>query len=384
MRYHPIPNQMDEDTLFDEGAYESDICPGVSDEFDADLATAADGEIDRLHSLITGIDTDMIPPAGYGALASAFILNIVCLMVSTGTYLGLWIQASLYFYLIYPMFPLVLILLPSLFRRKAATISGDSRDPLHIWIKNLHLIRNRTIVLQLVIRFFILSIMPLTSGMVLIYSISLLFAIILGVTGSISPLTSLLIVIQCLGILILYLDLTYLKRQFSFFVRSMSVLSSEHWIRYLLMGIGGVIVVAIASCATIILLIAILLPGITLGIYVDATNFIENRTSLWIIILWCSQFIVMQYMQSILSRRISRNICSELVSRLEVARDNLSDRSSMSASRVLRSLVLESRIHAITRSHMAGFFPTYIIGVDVGEILKVRGLQELSDMFHRK
>lgn len=370
-------------------------------ETDEDLISAVIEENNRLNDILIGIDTDQIPPLGYLAMAGAIILNLLCLVTSTGTYMVLWILASLYFYLSYPLLPLVLFLIPRLLQRRAVPVNREIQNQFISRIKTLHLIKNHKIVLQLVIRFFILSIMPLTFGMVFIYGLSLIFAVILGTTGVIPSLTSLLIEVQCLGILIFYLDLSLLKRQFSFFTRTLVVINRQNWVRYLLMAIVGVLVVTIASFATVILLITIFLPGFTLGVYVDAAGFIQNRTNLWILLLLISQFIWMQYLQSILSRRIARSFGEDLSIRLKQAQLLLIRKSnngapddgdnypepSMSLQMVRKevlSLLIESRIHTITRSHMAGLFPTYSIGVDINEVFRIESLENLSEVFKRK
>lgn len=373
MDYQPTDEQMEE-ANYDETA---------------DLKDAIADEKYRLQSLLAGIDTDRIQAAGYGALALALILNLTCLFDKFDSYMVLWILSSLYFYLIYPLLPIAFILIPGLFKKR--TEKREGRDPLLPWLKNLHLVKNHRIVLQLGIRFFLLGIMPLTSGMVLIYSLSLLYAILLGARGEIPLLPSLLIIVQCLGIMIFYLDLSCLKRQFSFFTRSLAFITSDHWVRYLLIVVFGVLVVIIASCATIILLIAILMPGFTLGVYVDAASFAQDRFNIRILLLFACQFILMQYFQSVLSRRIARTLCSDQLARIEEAEEMLAESVSGSASSVSRDelasmvlpLVVESRIHGITRMHMGGLFPTYTIGLDVDEIFRIRSLEELSGMFRK-
>jgi len=358
----------------------------------AELISAIAIEKKRLQSLLGHINSDRIHEAGYGALAASVILNFVCLADSPGDYMVLWILSSLYFYLTYPLLPLVFILLPNLFRKKE---TKTRRDPLLPWLRNLHLIRNRRIVLQLAIRFFILGIMPLTSGMVLIYSLSLVYGVFLGASGGLPLLTSLLIVVQCLGILIFYLDLSFLKRQFSFLIKSLALATPDHWVRYLLVGIFGIVVVVIASVSAVILLIAILLPGFTLGVYVDAAGLVQNRSNVRILLLLICQFIIMQYFQSLLSRRIASNICTEQLSRLEQAEDVLNKAIpetgkseclpvSQDALSAILPLVIESRIHGIVRMQMIGLFPTYTISVNINEILRIQSLEDLSGMFREQ
>lgn len=401
MDNQPIGEQMVEESPVQETG-QRQICTGTGDPREEEnLLSAVSAEIKHLDAVLLGIDTDGIPRVAYLALTGAIILNILCLVSSTGIYMVLWILASLYFYLSYPLLPLILFLVPFLLQRQGIPVKQVNLNPLISWVKSLHLIRNHKIVLQLVIRFFLLSIMPMTSGMVLIYGLSLIFAVVLGVTGVIPDITSLLIVVQCLGILIFYLDLSFLKRQFTFFTQSLVVITHQNWMKYLLIGIIGILVVIIASCATVILLIAILLPGFTLGVYGDVTGFIQNRTNLWILLLLISQFIWMQYLQSIMSRRITRKFAADLSIRLKQGQALLTRERQLTTGdedtgcpvradnlqivyKEVLSLLMESRIHTITRTHMAGLFPTYAIGVDVPEIFRIQTLEDLSGMFQRK
>jgi hypothetical protein len=207
--------------------------------------------------------------------------------------------------------------------------------------------------------------------------------------------------VQCLGILIFYLDLAFLKKQFTFVARSFKRISSQNLKRYLVLAFLGIIVVIIGSCATIILLIAILLPGFTLGVYVDVTSLVENRANLWILVLLVSQFIWMQCLQSIMSRKLTRRFGIELLDRLKYARSLLTAEDRVGPEKEengmapiadnieemekkIKSLVIESRIHVVTRSHLAGLFPTYSIGINIKEILILQELKNLSAMFRQK
>jgi len=363
---------------------------------DNPLCEALRVEYSRFENILKEIAVERISNPGYYALAGAMILNIACVIFNPQAYMIIWILASLYFYLTYPLLPLILFA-GQMARESGKKSAGENvREPMLPMLKNLHLFKNRNIVIRLAIRFFIMGIMPLTSGMALIYSISLIFAVILGIHGIIPPNTSLLIIIQCLGILILYLDLTYLKKQCTFVVRKLNLSSEKNIIRYLIITILGIIIVGVASVAAIILLIAILLPGFTLGVYDDVTALTAYRTDAWIGILLISQFIWMQCLQSVLSRRITRIFGMDLAGRIRRAEILLAcpyllrDQRQIPPGKKTRtddvyrevlSLLYESRIHAISRTRLAGLFPTYSIGINIKELLRIEGLHHLSAMF---
>lgn len=359
------------------------------------ISERVESEKERLDDIIAGIVTDHVPGYAYLVLGIMVLLNISILISTPQTYLVLWILASLYLYLFYPALPLILSVLQ--YVRTPSEEKTDTRQikTLLIWVKNLQVIQNRDTGVRLAIRFFILGIVPLTGGIVIIYTASLLAAIYLGTTSGLSWQTSLLILVQCLGILVFYLNIFIFRQQFYLLTRSSIKISHKNWIRYLVIAILSCVLIVVASGAVIILLIAIVLPGITLGIYVDAANFVENRTNILILLLLISQCVIMQWMQSILSRTIALDIARDIRSRLddisrilcspEYAHERLPIQESHDICSKAVSLLLESRIHAITRTHLARMFPTYAVFISFEGLYTIQTLDDLEGMFsHRR
>lgn len=354
-----------------------------------------ESEKQRLDDIIAGIMADHAPGYAYLILGIMIVLNIAIMISTPQTYLVLWILASLYLYLFYPALPLILSLLQYLRAPPEEKTETRQMKTLLIWVKNLQVIQNRDTGVRLAIRFFILGIVPLTGGIIIIYTSSLLAAIYLGTTSGLPWQTALLILVQCLGILIFYLNIFIFRQQFYLLTRSSIKIAHKNWIRYLVIAIISCILIVVASGAVIILLIAIVLPGITLGIYVDAANFVENRTNILILLLLISQCVIMQWMQSIFSRTIALDIAGDLRSRLEDisrilyspehAHERLTIQDSPDICRRAVSLLLESRIHAITRTQLAWMFPTYAVFISFEGLYTIQTLNDLEGMFsHRR
>ncbi|MFH0966123.1 MAG: hypothetical protein V1862_00345 [Methanobacteriota archaeon] len=355
-----------------------------------EILSAIPAQISRLATIQSGIMNDLIPARSYVLLGLVGILNIWCIVATTGTYMVLWILASLYFYLTYPLLPLLLFPYHHIIKKGGSAIPHDRRQILD-WVKHLHIFSEKKTGVRLGIRFFVMSIVPLTAGVVLIYSLSLIFSLLLGSFHTIPYVTMYLITIQCLGILIFYLVVFFLRHHFYVLARSLFGMNRDNWTGYLILGMVSVIFVIIGSLSVVIFLIAILLPGITLGIYVDVANFIEYRTNAWILLLLFSQFIAMQFLQSVLSRKVASDICDDLCIRLKKAEKllvsidtNQPHPGDHHIKCQARSVLVESRIHAITRYMMAGLFPTYSIGVNINELLQIRSISELKGMFEKE
>jgi hypothetical protein len=352
-------------------------------------------EIRHLEGILTQIEQEQVPRYAYGVLGIVLILNIWLLFSAGGTYLVLWILASLYFYVFYPLLPLALALVQYLFRRSESDEEIVQLGSLITQAKSLRIFRYRIVGIQLLIRFFILSIVPLTAGIILIYSLSFFFSLKLLQIGELTTQTSALILVQCLGILIFYFDIFLFRHQFYIFNRSHFAITAQNWRRYLALGIVGILFVFIATFAVIILLIAIVLPGFTLGVYVDVAGFIQNRTNLSSLLILGSQFLSMQYLQSILSRKIARDIVSDLCIRLnDVSRDlsaiqqdetiSLSSPEYQQTCEHAGSLLLESRIHTFVRYQLLTLFPTYAVMANIKGLLTLQTLGDLEGMFRRK
>lgn len=361
-----------------------------------ELLSELSHEICRFETFFTRIKTEKIPIAGYLILVGTIALNLFYLVDYSWNYMIVWILASLYFYLLYPLLIPALIIISFLTgnreRKTEATPKMNRKEVIQI----IQPRKNYSFIIRLAIRFFLLSIMPLTWGMVLFYSISLVFAIVLNRTGDIPGMTCLLISVQCLGIIIFYLNLWILKHHY--FLISRLFLEAKYRlnrVKILLIAFLGTFTVLVATGATIILIVAMLLPGFTTSVFIAGSGLIDNRANTWILFILISMFVWMQYLQSVLSRKIPIRFGTDLLDRLKTARDALTlnqekghgtqatDEQGINTERI-RSLLAEARIHTASRTKLAGLFPVYTIGVDLKELIRSWNEMERKRVFFWK
>ena len=284
----------------------------------------------HLSEIRSGISREKLGWAPIIALIIALLLNILGMISQTTIYMVVWISASLYFYLFYPMLPMILFPFSYLRKSNKGPDKGEEKESPVQWVMKIKIIRNIPVGFRLFMRFFILSLLPLTLGMVFIYLISILFSLVLGVSGVIPAETSGLIFIQCAGIILFYIEIFFFRRQLVNFIGYIRRQRSAEKKRIILLGVLGFVLLIIGTVVLILLLIAILLPGFTLVSFINVNEFVKERANIWILLILISQIIIMQYLQSVLSMRVVLSMCDDLMERLANTRTFL--KSGMPAS----------------------------------------------------
>lgn len=328
-------------------------------------------------------------------LIAALALNIYGLVTYMTTYMAVWISSSLYFYLFYPMLPIFLFPLRYLKKKNIKPKAEKNKESPLKWAKNIQIFKNKRVGFRLFMRFFILSLLPLTVGMICIYLVSIIFSIYLGNTGVIPDDTSNLIFVQCGGIILFYVEIFFFRRQLFNFTQYVMKQRAQERKKIILLGILGFILLIIGTVVVFLLLIAILLPGYTLTSYINVSEFIRVRSNIWVILILITQVIIMQFLQNVLSIRISRNMCDDFINRLSKARDYLksenkkavyeegSENSQNKWNNLKEPLKLlkEIELYSFNRRQMFGLFPTYSIGINLPSLFSIRTLGELKDIF---
>jgi hypothetical protein len=354
-----------------------------------------DEEINRLSKIKSTILSERLGWLAIIALFLALLLNIVGMATQATTYLVIWISASLYFYLFYPLLPLFLFPFRYLVKTHAEPGVEKLKKSKLNWARKIHIFKNKQVGFRLFIRFFIFSLLPLTIGMICIYLISMLYSIFLGNTGIIPADTSDLILIQCLGIIFFYIEIFFLRHHIFKLTQYARKQGFEKQKRYLILGIVGVIFFIVGTIIVFIFLIAILLPGFTLISFINVSEFVKVRTNIWVLLILISQVIIMQYLQNVLSLKIGRDMCDDMIKRLTSAKFHLESLRPISADgstienlpdeqdlmkKSLKTL-RETELYAINRRQMFGLFPTYSIGIHLPVLFRINDLSELNDVF---
>lgn len=354
-------------------------------------------EIDREHDRISQIKSIIIhEKLGWPAivvLISAILLNIIGMITQTTTYMLLWISASLYFYIFYPMLPLFLFpfrfLLKQYHQSEAQREKEEEKESIVRWAKNAHIFKNKRVGFRLFMRFFIISLIPLTIGMLCIYLFSMIYSITLGFLEVIPDNTSQLILIQCLGIVLFYIEIFFFRHHLFNFTQYIRKQKGRKRKELIILVILGFLFIIIGTVVIILLLIAILLPGFTLVSFINVSDFVKVRTNLWVLLLLITQIIIMQFLQNRLSLKVGRDMCDDLMNKLKEAREKVQSGTDSfthePADREERkeplALLRESKLYAINRRQMFRLFPTYSIGINLPALFSLRDLRELENVF---
>ncbi len=343
-------------------------------------------EIARLSKIKQGILSEKLGWAAIVALILAVGLNIWGLIAYTTSYFLIWISSSLYFYLFYPLLPLLLFPFRYFLQSRGGPKETHDKESIVTWAKNIQVFRNKKVGLRLFLRFFILSLLPMTVGMLCIYSLSILYSVYLGITGIIPFETSRLVFIQGLGIILFYVEIFFFRNYIFKFALYFKDQKGKRNKSLLFFAILAVVLVVVGTIIVILLLVAILLPGYTMNNFVDVSEFVKVRTHLWVFLLLVSQVIIMQFLQHVLSLKIGRDMCDSLLQRLHIAEKELQSASNQGADKappMKEHLVLlkETALYAISRRQMFKLFPTYSVGLNLPSLLKLNNLSELNEVF---
>lgn len=359
------------------------------------ISSRIDEEMRSLNKTKIQIASEKIGCKPLLALAFAVVLNIWAFWTLDITYLVIWISASLYFYLFYPMLPIFLFPLRYFTKKPSEPKVSINKNDLINWARDLKIFKNKRIGFRLFMRFFILSLLPLTIGMICIYLMSVFFSLYLGNTGVIPADTSALILVQCIGIILFYIEIFFFRHHLFNFAEYVRRQKSLEWKKLIILSILGFIFLIVGTIVVFLLLIAILLPGFTLSSFMNVAEFVRVRTDVWIFIILISQFIIMQFLQSVLSLRISLQMCNDLIFRLNDSKKYLNPGKYLDPTKCgsedlkndfqqikvpLRALK-ETELYAFNRRQMFGLFPTYSIGVNISNLFNIKTLNELKEVF---
>jgi hypothetical protein len=167
--------------------------------------------------------------------------------------------------------------------------------------------------------------------------------------------------------------------------------------KIILLGALGFIFLIVGTIVVFILLIAILLPGYTLTNYINVSEFIKVRSNVWVILILITQIIFMQYLQNVLSLKITRTSIDDLLERLKKAKLNFQSTKNRTSkesryeniqndSNQMKEplkILRETELYSFNRKQLFGLFPTYSIGINIPNLFSINSLAELKDVFFK-
>ncbi|HOJ95281.1 MAG TPA: hypothetical protein PK024_00365 [Methanospirillum sp.] len=350
------------------------------DMLSSSLNEAALEEINRLVFLRDTITHETMKRRSGAVLIGIILCNILLMWYYQSTYLFLWVASSLYFYLFYPMLPLALFPFRLAYQKMTGQAPRKTHDAsLLQWAKNLKIFSNKRVGYQLFLRFFLLSMIPITYGVFCIYGISVIFTLIIAYTSNIFTSTALLLLVQCLGIIIFYAEIFTFRGRLLYKTHLRLKTRMIPYRRIIVYTILGSVLIGISTILVLLMIIAMVMPAFTLSRYIDMLAFFNAGRNMSILFVLVSQFVIMQYLQSCLSRHVALNMISDFIIKLNKIVSS-EKRMNMDEKR-LKNLLLESRLYAYNRREMLGLYPSYSIGVNIPTLLSIRDLKSLQDIF---
>jgi hypothetical protein len=369
-----------------------------SDEISRDhILQRVRNERERFLSIQAGIRQDRAGWPPVVALVLALLINTWAFLSLTTSYMLFWISASLYFYIFYPLLPLFLFPFRYFFRPDQKPMEGTEKPSALSWARRAHIFRNKRVGFRLFWRFFIASLLPLTTGMICIYLLSLVYSAFLCRSGVLPGETYGFITVQCIGIILFYIEIFFFRERILHFTRYVFRQGRERRKKVILLALLGLMFLFVATAAVILLLLAILLPGFTLLKFINVSEFLTIRTNLWIPVILVTQVVIVQFLQYVLSRKVAGDLCNDLMEKLDRAvtlldtaagkacpgGDTTQDYPGTEHDCISDAvaLVRETELYAINRRQMFKLFPTYSIGINVQNLLSLKQLDDLEGVF---
>ena len=364
-----------------------DLLLRLRDDIDAELA--------RVRETIHVWEADRIGIAGSIALLIAIGFNVWGYVVYENRYMLLWIVASLYFFGFYWLVPMVAGTAQGMLRRKKTVSevrpSAPKPDPRQLIgeVKEANLLRFKNRLIAAGWNVWFLGAVSMTAGYLFIYSIDILYAVLLGfVFRGLAILTVALVVSQSIGIILYYLVVFFLRPYSSDF---------SAWLAALMQGrkerkaqgrstigptavLGGVLFVLLA-----LMLITMFFPDIPLDRFIPMGELRPVRFHFFLIVMLGSQLMIMQVWHRWLSRRITRPILASAERGL--AREARAIRR-MARTRSLRhrrrridraiSLLAEARLYRVRPVRPIGLYTLFLLGSDFTAVLSLRDVRRMD------
>jgi hypothetical protein len=352
------------------------------------LGIKIENEVQRLQTSKLSIANEIIQKRAYVLLAVIIVLNVIMIWYLDTDYLLFWVASSLYFYLFYPLLPLMLFPFRYISERssKKTEVMPKEKQSIHTmlnWAVNLHIFQNKKVGYHLFMRFFLLNLIPITSGIIFIYGVSLISTIIIKIMTNLTDQTLLFIIVQCFGIISFYSIVFIFRGNALYRTHQMVKMRLLHHRRMLLLAAIAIMLIIVSTVLVILMIIAMLMPAYTLNMFINMVTFSNAGKNVAVIFVLVSQFFYMQFLQSHLSRKISDNFLNDLISRLNNTRDELNNKSVPVEGKIKKAerLILECSLYSFNKRRLFGLFPSFSIGVSISNLLKVTSLSQLSDIF---
>ncbi|MDN7025318.1 hypothetical protein FGU65_10505 [Methanoculleus sp. FWC-SCC1] len=234
---------------------------------------------------------------------------------------------------------------------------------------------------------FFINSQPLAIGFGLIYGINILFSLYSGfIAGSLEPGAAILITLQSLAIIVFYAAIWHMKPYHSRFSKSIIGMSQDARKKIRTGWRAGLRVVllvgALGALSGILVISAMLLPGMTLNNFLDSIDYSLGWNILPTALIFLSQVIIARYLQGAYSKQLLLQIGDD---KIQTLRDHLltrldglaasvqgsggADDSIAADIRAMSVGYLRLRVYKTEYHDLFGFFPVYLVVPDLQIIL---------------
>ncbi len=338
------------------------------DREEAELAELDRSGGNRLHSIMLVVD---------------LVLANVLLWLVVPDYAVYWITASFFLYVVNPF----LLLIPS----SGVPADGDTSSSLSRLTERFggsDLAAHWSTIATIFWNAFFINNQPLAPAFVAIYSLNILFAL-LRVPG----LTGWLIIFQSAAILVFYLAIAVFKPYRGDFLDSVigiqdTVTSKIHhhveplWKVVLPIGLA-------AGVVAIVLIVAMLLPGFTLGVIWNSEQTVSGAGFIPVLFVLASQLVLARYTQGAASRRLVRQLRVRKIQLLntDVLAPLVAYRSRVARTQPgvleqfaqnfaeIRATFISLKMYRMLPQDLAGLLPIHVVVPDLNLVLNLEMIQ---------
>lgn len=312
----------------------------------------------------------MFAEEGHPRVHAAVIL--LCIAVNIGyfifrpDYIALFIAASFYL----NMFYFVILLIPQDFRRTGLPAVNLTRFLL--WLSEIGLTSGTARFTKLVTNSIFINSRTLSLAIGLIFTIDILLAARAHFTLALPTRTTLVVIAQCAIIVLFYLLVWKLEPFSVKYLQRVEKVKHRLIHEYLPTQIVTVLFIVGSLIAIMLFLTTIiLLPGITLQAFLDASELtgLGNLFSL-LAVLAVSQYFIVRSIHGFTSRSMAERLFDYKEYRLAELQIAVREGGNAPGFRAeATTQLLESKLYTVRRNTLHGFFPVYVVDLDFSVML---------------
>ena len=305
----------------------------------------------------------------------SFLVLLVCVLTNVifslarPDYFGLFIAASFYLNMYY----FITLMIPTNFQKADLPAADLSR--FHTWLKEIGVTSGTTQFTRLFINALFMNSRALSLGIGLIFSIDIVFVLILFTRGL--PLkTTIIVIVQCVIIVIFYLMVWKMEPFSTSYVKKVE--EAKRTLRRQKLPpqlVTAMFIFGFLIAIFLFLTTMIYLPGITLNAFINQSQLTElGHLFSLLAILAISQYFIVRYIHGITSRAMADRLFdfkeNSLADLLDIEKPGISGNATTDKNPLETSArLLESKIYIVRRNSLTGAFPVFVVDLDFSVIM---------------